>query len=212
MIYQNFEDQFCARMQETCNKNPDPSHDMLHVLRVVKNAKLLAEKEGADLDIVVPASYLHDVVYVSKADPRRAQASKLSADETKKFLLSISYPEKYIESICHAVEAHSFSANIATKSLESKIVQDADRLDALGAIGIARCFSFSGMALRSIYSENDPFAQDRELDDSTNTLDHFYVKLLRLPEKMQTPSGREEASRRVGLMNKFLDSLKQEIC
>jgi len=171
----------------------------------------LAREEGARLEVVVPAAYLHDVVYISKADPRRAQASRLSAEEAARFLTQIGYPEQWIEPVKHAIEAHSFSAGIQAASLEAKIVQDADRLDALGAIGIARALAFSGLSGRSIYHAQDPFCVERSPDDSTNTLDHFFVKLFKLPERMQTRAGRAEADRRVGIMRAYLDALRSEI-
>jgi uncharacterized protein len=211
MELNRFEFLFEEKMRLVCDAHPDPSHDLLHVRRVVKAAKELARKEGALLEVVVPAAYLHDVVYVSKADPRRSQASKLSADEARRFLAEIEYPSEHRDAIAHAIEAHSFSAAVATRSLEARIVQDADRLDALGAIGIARALAFSGLALRPIYAPVDPFAELRELDDSTNTLDHFFVKLFKLPERMHTASARSEAERRCAIMRDFVEALRSEI-
>ncbi len=206
-----FESLFESRVKKVCDEHPDPSHDWLHVQRVVHNARLLSKSEKADLAIVIPAAYLHDIVYISKTDSRRSQASRLSAIEARKYLNEIHYPENYLEGICQAIEAHSFSAAIEAPSLEAKVVQDADRLDALGAIGIARCLAFSGLALRPLYSATDPFAVQRELNDSQNTLDHFFVKLLKLPEKMQTSSGKEEAKLRLHIMNSYIEALKREL-
>jgi uncharacterized protein len=206
-----FEVQFEARMARVCDAHPDPAHDILHVRRVVANAKRLAVSEGARLEVVVPAAYLHDVVMISKTDARRRQASQLSAIEAGGFLREIGYPEALIPDVEHAIEAHSFSAAIAARTLEAKVVQDADRLDALGAIGISRCLVLSGMTLRPIYFSEDPFGIDRVHDDSSNALDHFYVKLLRLPEMMQTSSGRSEADRRLQIMRAFLLALQSEI-
>jgi uncharacterized protein len=211
MDLSRFEALFEERMRQVCAAHPDPSHDLLHVRRVVKVAKELAQQEGAQLEVVVPAAYLHDVVYISKADPRRSQASKLSAIEARAFLREIGYPEEQWDAVCHAIEAHSFSAAVETRSLEAQVVQDADRLDALGAIGIARALAFSGVALRPIYDDRDPFAEERALDDSTNTLDHFFVKLFRLPDRMNTDSAREEAQRRCEIMRAFVEALKAEI-
>ena len=206
-----FEVQFEARMARVCDAHPDPAHDMLHVRRVVANAKRLASSEGARLDVVVPAAYLHDVVMIPKTDPRRRQASRLSAAEAGVFLREIGYPPNLIADVEHAIEAHSFSARVDARTLEAKVVQDADRLDALGAIGISRCLMLSGMTLRPIYFSEDPFGENRVPDDSTNALDHFFVKLLRLPELMQTPSGRSEADRRLRIMRDFLSALESEI-
>jgi uncharacterized protein len=139
-----FEVRFETRIARVCGEHLDPAHDLLHVKRVVANAKNLAA--------------------------------------------------------------------IAARTMEAKVVQDADRLDALGAIGISRCLVLSGMTLRPIYCAEDPFGVNRVHDDSTNALDHFYVKLLKLPERMQTPSGRREAERRLEIMRDFLSALKTEIC
>lgn len=198
-------------MARECDAHPDPAHDMLHVRRVVANAKKLAATEGARLEVVVPAAYLHDVVMIPKTDARRRQASRLSAAEAGMFLREIAYPESLIPEVEHAIEAHSFSAAIAARTLEAKVVQDADRLDALGAIGISRCLVLSGMTLRPIYFSEDPFCLKRLHDDSTNALDHFYVKLLKLPELMQTSSGRIEAQRRLEIMRSFSEALEFEI-
>lgn len=129
-------------MNEACDENPDPSHDIHHVQRVVKLAKALAQKEGANLEIVVPAAYLHGCVYISKSDNRRKRSSMISADRALE-LAEWNYPAEFFPGIHHAILAHSFSANVPAQTLEAKVVQDADRLDAIGAIGIFRCFAFS---------------------------------------------------------------------
>ena len=126
----------------------DPAHDFLHFSRVVALAKKLCLEEKAKWEVVVPAAWLHDFVIIPKNDPRREMASRLSAEKAIEFLKTLSYPAEYYPEIAHAIEAHSFSANIEAKTLEAKIVQDADRLDGLGAIGLARCFITAGI-LRS---------------------------------------------------------------
>jgi uncharacterized protein len=208
---ETFEKLFDDYMIGVCDENPDPSHDILHVRRVVKLAKDLAKKENANLNIVIPAAYLHDCVYICKSDSRRFQASTLSAEKAISLLESWGYDNQYFDQIFHAIQGHSFSANIKVDSLEAKIVQDADRLDALGAIGIARCFIFGGIAKRSIYHDEDPFCIQRTPDDSTNNLDHFFIKLLRLHEKLNTESAKEEGKRRLVTMESFLASLKAEL-
>lgn len=210
-IFDSFEPHIARRVQVECEKFPDPSHDFLHVLRVVKLARQLAEQEHADSNIVLPAAYLHDVVLISKQDPRRAEASRLSADEADRFLKELQYPASLIAPICHAVAAHSFSAGIAAETLEAKIVQDADRLDGLGAIGIARCFSLGGTFHRAFYQAHDPFAENRAVDDKVYTLDHFYAKLLRLQERLQTEAGRTEGRKRTQFLQGYLRQLKEEI-
>ncbi len=189
----------------------DPAHDLLHFRRVVKIAKKLCNNEGGKLEIVVPAAWLHDLVIIPKNDPRRSQASKLSAQAAMEFLAEIEYDEKYFREISHAIEAHSFSANIPCETLEAKIVQDADRLDGLGAIGIARCFATAGIMKRPFYSVTDPFCEQRPPNDQAYTVDHFFQKLFKTAESLQTNFGRLEGSKRVQSMQYFLGDLATEI-
>ena len=144
----------------------DPAHDITHVKRVVQNTLMLTQTENGNTAISLPAAWLHDCVSVAKSSPLRKQASKLAADEGVRFLESINYPEDLLAPIYHAIEAHSFSANIATKTLEARIVQDADRLEALGAIGIARCLLTGGSMGTPLYEPSDPFAANRDLIQS----------------------------------------------
>ena len=189
----------------------DPAHDLSHVQRVVQNTLNLTEAENGDAAVTVPAAWLHDCVSVAKDSPLRKQASKLAATEAVRFLESINYPELLLAPIYHAIEAHSFSANIATKSLEARIVQDADRLEAVGAIGITRCFLTGGSMGTPLYDPSDPFAENREPDDGLYTLDHFYCKLLGLAETMKTEAGKAEALKRTEYMLAFLEQLGKEI-
>ena len=188
----------------------DSAHDLAHVKRVVKNARQLAIAENADLDIVIPAAWLHDVVSLAKNDPNRAMASQLAADKACDILAELSYPEDHLSAVHHAIKAHSFSAGVKALSLEAKVVQDADRLDALGAIGLARCFMVSGALNRPLYHWQDPFAENRSLDDSQFCIDHFYQKLLTLTAKMNTDSARKIAAQRSAYMSDFLEQLASE--
>jgi uncharacterized protein len=189
----------------------DAAHDRSHIERVVGNAKRLGVRERASLAVVVPAAWLHDIVSIRKDSPERPKASALAALEATRFLRSIGYPDDLIAPIAHAIEAHSFSAGIAPGTLEAKVVQDADRLDALGAIGIARCFATSGAMDRRLYHAEDPFGVSRPLDDREYALDHFPLKLLRLADTMQTAAGRSEARQRADFLHQFLDQLRTEL-
>jgi len=189
----------------------DAAHDQAHIHRVVKSAIQLAENEQADLNIVIPAAWLHDCVVVPKDSPQRSQASRLAAATAVDFLQSIDYPKRYLADIAHAIEAHSFSAGIPTETIEAKVVQDADRLDAIGAIGIARCFMVGNAMGTSIYNDNDPFCIERQPDDRNYSVDHFYAKLFTLIDTMKTEAGREEAEQRNAFMQDFLRQLGTEI-
>ena len=190
----------------------DPAHDLAHFKRVVATAKRLCAEEQGRLEVVIPAAWLHDFVNVPKNDPRRSQASRLAATEALKYLESIEYPREFHDEIRHAIEAHSFSARIETKTLEAKIVQDADRLDGLGAIGIARLFSVSGTLKRSLYHHDMPFGEGRRaLDDLEYAVDHFFVKIFKTVETLQTQAGRAEGMRRAQFMRSYLAELAREI-
>jgi len=205
------------RLQELClefigkTTPADAAHDLHHIKRVVKNCLYLTDIESSNELVTMPAAWLHDCVAVAKDSPDRALGSKLAADAATTFLAQIDYPEELLPQIHHAIEAHSFSAGIPAQSLEAKVVQDADRLDSLGAIGIARCLLVGGHLRRPLCDYADPFCDDRDPDDSLYTIDHFYAKLLKLPGTMQTEAGRSEAHRRADLMRDYLDNLRAEI-
>lgn len=189
----------------------DSAHDLAHIQRVVKNAELILKTEEADIETVTAAAWLHDCVILPKNHPDRKKASLLAAEKATWFLKHTSFPESKIEQVAHAIEAHSFSAGVPAKTTEAKIVQDADRLDALGAIGIARCFLVGGSLNRALYHPDDPFCLQREPDDTEWNVDHFYEKLLKLPRTMNTLSAKIEALRRADFMKAFLDRLREEI-
>lgn len=189
----------------------DPAHDFQHIRRVVTNATLFAHGENASLEVVLPAAWLHDCVTLPKNAPNRDQASRAAAVAAVEYLVQIDYPERWHDAIAHAIEAHSYSAGIAPKTLEAKVVQDADRIDALGAIGVARCFAVGGALSSQLYEGEDPFADHRELDDRRYCVDHFYTKLLTLEEQMNTGSARAEAHRRTRFLHGFLEQLRSEI-
>ena len=189
----------------------DPAHDLEHVERVVRTAEQLALAEGARLDVVMPATWLHDLVIVSKTGSERSLASIRSAQEADKFLQDIGYPANLLTDIRHAIEAHSFSADIEPVTLEAKVVQDADRLDALGAIGIARAFATGARLGQQFYDPDDPFAEGRDLDDQKFTVDHFEVKPFRIAERLHTELARAEGRRRIGTMREFLAELRKEL-
>jgi len=199
-----------AEMAKGLYPPDDPSHDYLHIRRVVASALEFALEEGAEMGVVLPAAYFHDFVNVPKNDPRRKEASRLSAEAAVAYLQSVDYPAEYFDAIKHAIAAHSFSANIPCETIEARVVQDADRLDGLGAIGVARCFSTSTLMRRPYYDEDDVLAENRAPDDRLYAVDHFFVKLFKTAETLQTKSARAEGARRVAFMKEFLIQLKTE--
>lgn len=204
-----WEERFAQFLEEETGQ--DPAHDRGHILRVVANAKELATVEDARLAVVIPAAWLHDCVIVPKNSEHRQSASRLAAKRAGAFLLESGFPAGEIPAIEHAIAAHSFSAKIAPQTLEARVVQDADRLDAVGAIGIARCFALGGAMDTQFYDLGEPFPEVRQADDSAYVVDHFFVKLLKLADQMNTEAGRQEALKRTVFMRQFLSQLADEI-
>jgi uncharacterized protein len=190
----------------------DGSHDRSHLLRVAANAMAIAGAEpGCDRAVLTAAVVLHDCVEVEKNSPLRSQASRLSAARGRAILAGLGWAPGPIDRAAHAIEAHSFSAGIAPETLEARIVQDADRLDAIGAIGIARCFYVAGRMGSRLYDPADPSANGRDLDDAAFALDHFGAKLFRIAEAFQTASGQALADARTRTMRSFVEALLHEI-
>lgn len=191
--------------------NADSGHGLDHVRRVVVSARQITVLEQAQLEVVLPAAWLHDCVLVAKDSPLRHQASSLAAQRAAEFLKSIDYPIELIDPIVHCIEAHSFSAAIPCRTLEAQVVQDADRLDALGAIGIARCLMTGGAMQQRLYHPDSPFPHDRLPDERQQSVDHFFTKLLTLADKMKTDTGRKLARQRTDFLVSFLHQLSEEI-
>lgn len=189
----------------------DAAHNDAHIRRVVENAKRLAHTEGADTAVVIPAAWLHDCVIVLKSLPERSRASRMAAEAAGTFLTEAGYPAEKIPAVKHAIAAHSFSAGIPPETLEAQVVQDADRLDALGAIGIARTIGLGAQMGRPLYDASEPFPITRPASDAVSGIDHFYTKLLKLEDMMNTEAGRAEARRRTAFMQDFLAQLAREI-
>ncbi len=190
----------------------DASHDVHHARRVLINAREIAGREGAgDLRLLTAAAYLHDLVNLPKDSPQRAQASQLSAEAAAPILHELGFGDAEISAIQHIIIAHSFSANVMPATPEAKILQDADRMEALGALGIARTFYVAGKLESGLFDGDDPFAANRTPDDKRFAIDHFKIKLLGLAGTMQTAAGRELATERTTSMRRYLDELAREI-
>ncbi len=188
----------------------DPGHDLAHCLRVALWTVRLAGPRVPPRDAVA-AALCHDIVNVPKNSAKRATASTRSADAARRLLASHGFERARVELITAAIRDHSYSRGAVPESDLGRALQDADRLDALGAIGIMRTIS-TGVRMRARYFDpDDPWAASRPLDDRAFSIDHFFTKLLHLPRTMQTPGGRAEAQRRVRILRRFLDALSREI-
>lgn len=193
----------------------DGGHDYGHLLRVLCNAHQITEKErirGEEIDweVIVAAVILHDAINLPKNAPNRHEASKLSADFASSVLKPF-FVAPRMALIVEAIETHSFSSGLKPQSIEAKVVTDADRLESLGAFGIARTFYVSGRMGGAIVSMSDPFAAERALEDRRYAVDHFFAKLLHLSGQMVTESGRALADQRHLFLESFLGQLKNEL-
>ena len=189
----------------------DPAHDFEHIMRVYKNAEKLCKKEKIKPTLVLTAALLHDIVSYKKSDKRSKNSSTESAKKAQTMLKKYNYSDDDISIISDAIRDHSFSKHKTPKTIEGKILQDADRLDAIGAIGIARAFSVAGSEKRLFYNKDDPFCTARIPDDKQWTVDHFFRKLLKLESLMNTKSAKIEAKRRTKILKTYLNDLKKEI-
>jgi len=189
----------------------DSAHDIQHIRRVVENARVLNEIEGASWEVLRPAAWLHDCVIVPKNSPDRKRASVMAAEKAARYLSGKSFDSAGIKEISHCIEAHSYSAGIKPRTKEAQILQDADRLDALGAIGIARCLLTGSTFGASLYHPEEPQPVSRGLDEKKYILDHFYEKLLTLSATMNTRAGKLEGQKRTKFMKAYLYQLYGEI-
>ncbi len=176
-------------------------HDVLHTLRVVKNARRLNADNAGDDFIVTLSALLHDADD-RKLFPETAENNGNARKILEKYCVSKENTDRIID----IINSVSFTAGKIPDSIEGKIVQDADRLDAIGAVGIARCFSFGGNHSRPIYEEGD-FSGEGSGDSS---IAHFYNKLLKLEGLMNTEKGRKEAEKRTAFLKNYLEHFKEE--
>jgi len=192
-------------------ENGDPAHDLAHIVRVMDNCRRLGPPEGADLEILLAAAILHDVVNLPKNHPDRLKASAMAAQKSRELLRLAKFSEDEIERIGQVIVEHSYSLGKKPSSVESAVLQDADKLDAVGAIGIMRTITCGTRMGSSFYSLKEPFPETRPLEDRLYLLDHFYVKTLKLWELMNTEAGKKEAKERTAFMHAFLAQLKSEL-
>ena len=203
----------------------DGAHDWGHLLRVHMLSRQIWEEEyEASSDALsmereeswctlALATLFHDVVNVPKNSPQRALASTLSADHAVEWAkVNTDLTSRQLEGLHHTISAHSYSAGLEARTLEARVLSDADKLDALGAIGIARTFAVSGKLDLLLAHHEDPLGVKGRLhDDSRYGVDHFYCKLFELKNRMYTSRGRKLAEEREHLMRDFLDQLALEM-
>lgn len=210
-------DEWDARLQplrraaEAACAGAEPAHDFLHVLRVTENARRIALGEGADPWIAVPAALLHELFNYPKNHPESHLSGEVCAEKALALLRAEGWESARAEAIAYAIRVHPFSRGIVPDTLEGRVLQDADRLDSIGAIGIARCFATCSTMGRPFYDPADPFCAERPPDDKAWGLDHFFRKLLRIEEGLHTATARRLAGERTAFMRAFLEQLGGEI-
>jgi uncharacterized protein len=204
-------EQTLKQIARSACEGAEPAHDYQHVLRVASCARFLSAAEGADRTIAESAALLHELFNYPKDHPDSSRSGEVCAARAAEVLRSLDWEEKKIEQVAYCIRVHGFSTGIVPDTLEARVLQDADRLDAIGAIGIARCFATSATMKRPFYDPEDPLCARREPCDKQFAVDHFYCKLLKIPERLHTCTAKKLAERKMRFMRQFLDELAAEI-
>lgn len=190
----------------------DPSHDFRHAIRILKLAKRIAAKEGGDMDVVIPAALFHDLIVHPKGTPESAMSSEHSADAAGEILDAREwYPKEKIPHVQRVIARCSFSKNLPKESIEENIVQDADLLESLGALAVARTFCSTGQMGRPFYDIDDPAAENRELDPKGNALDLFGSRLFVAKERLATDEAIRIGEKREEFLHQFFEQFLEEI-
>lgn len=184
-------------------------HDKSHVQRVYNLALRIADEEKADMDIVKAAVLLHDIARALEDEGKIEDHAAESARMAKKILYDVDFPQQKAADVIHCIEAHRFKKGTRAVTLEARILQDADRLDILGAIGIARVFARGGWGNMSIY---DPSIPPKKKYDgkSLTSVNHLYEKILKVKDTINTKTAKEIAEERHAFVQEFLDRLLKE--
>ncbi|MGM9950006.1 MAG: HD domain-containing protein [Lysinibacillus sp.] len=198
----------CINLVREIYDNMDASHDFQHIERVYKNAEAILQSEpGANVEIVKLAVLLHDVSDAKYTETKEAE---------ERILASLDLTEEERSQIREVIASVSFNGGneLEAKTIEAKIVRDADRLDAIGAVGIARTFAYGGAKGRKLYDDAEEARSEMSVEEyrtkSTASVTHFYEKLLLLKDLMVTEKGRQMAEERHEFMVSFLRQLKKE--
>ncbi len=180
----------------------DAAHNFDHVLRVLATAERIGAKEGANLEILRTAALLHDIARAEQGRTGKDHAVEGSR-LAREILKQAGEQEEFIKAVCHAVATHRFRGRNAPKTLEAKILYDADKLDAIGAVGVARAFAYGGHKNRPLWRDDD--------SGERTTLQEFRVKLCKVKDKLFTPTARKIADRRHQYMVDFFEQITAEI-
>ena len=195
-------------------ENAEGGHDWFHTIRVFNNVKLIAKGENVDDLVVALGALLHDIADSKFHDGDETIGPRIA----REFLFEHNVDSSVIEHVVKIIENISFNKSLEAgekfTSLELQVVQDADRLDAIGAIGIARCFNYGGFKNRKLFDPdiqpNLNMTKEEYKKSKGPTINHFYEKLLLLKDKMNTKTGKQIAKERHRYMEQFLDQFYAE--
>ena len=188
-----------------------PAHDAAHVARVAALSRIIAAEERAQVDVAFVGALLHEHVNLPKDHPDAHRSGDLCAAEVTELLAAEGCDATSIAAIAACIRDHAFSKGVVPATLEARVVQDADRLDAIGAIGIARCFATCTEMMRPLHHPDDPCCRVHAPDDRQWGADHFFRKLLAIPARLNTKTARALAEPRVLVMKAYLAALEDEV-
>ena len=186
-------------------------HDWFHVKRVFNLSKHICKKEGINFNVVGTAALLHDLARKQEEEGKIEDHAIEGAKQAKKILKKLGYEGEFIEKVAYCIEVHSYSKSIKPETREAQVLQDADRLDVLGAIGIARVFAYGGMKKRPLYADEKIRENLEYKSKSSSSLVHFYEKILKIkPESFNTKTAQEIAKKRFKFTKNFVETFLKE--
>lgn len=196
-------------------KNDSSGHDITHLERTMNTALYLQKREGGDIIIIGISAFLHDIHRIMQNESGKFVSPKDSLNTVRNILSNIELTDEQVDKICYCIEHHeiyNWNGN-NVEDLNTLILQDADNLDAIGAIGIGRTFSYGGSNNMPMYDESIPINSEENFSNGKNspsTLHHFYYKLFKLGENMNTVTAKELARKRIEFMKDFVREFLNE--
>jgi len=192
------------KIAKTYFKKPVSGHDWFHIERVYQTAIEIGKVEEANMSILKPAALLHDIAKKKEDMGKTKCHAQEGAKMAKKILNDLGYPKEKIKQIAYAIKVHRYKRQIKPKTLEAQILQDADRIDVLGAIGVGRIFSYGGEHKRPMHNPKIP-PQSYYDSNSATTVNHFFEKICKLkPDTFNTKTGRQIANERYKYSRNFV--------
>ena len=192
----------------------DSAHDFEHILRVTRMAEHLARQENADVEIVRAAALLHDIArHDEDHNDSTIDHAQVSANDARAVLLQNGADENFAARVAEAIASHRFRGTTRPETLEAKILFDADKLDSIGAIGVARAYAVAGATNQKLYSEpqENAVATRKQHNQAHTPVDEYHVKLKHLRERFFTPTAKKIAAERHAFMEKFFEQLTREM-